>query len=465
MKKILSSLLAGVMACVLAVACFACNAGDQSDNKTEYFNEYNMYLVYAASENITPLDYKTWLATVKGEKGDKGEDGKSAYQIWLDNGNTGSESDFLEWLRASGVKGKSAYETFKEYYPDYKGTEQEWITAVASGDKCSLFGHSFDDGVITKEPTKGEDGVKTYTCKICKITKTEVIPKIEVAEAEIYEVEGKKYVNYGSYPQTHVSNSALIEELNKLIETNEKGYYAYNGKEYAKITAKPYRTVESSSDKYGNPVYCTYSDGTKLYSDKTEWFVVEPIKWRILEENEGSVKVVSTMILDSSCYYVNEYYRNIDGVDIAPNNYKYSTLRGFLNNGFYNAAFTTAQQNAILITDVDNSVNTTGYSSNQYACENTQDKVFALSYSEAFNSSYFASNAERQLKVTDYAKAIGAWFGTDDYKNVGSWWLRSPYYRYDNFAYLVRGGGSIAYGDGVGETYYGVVPALQISLG
>ena len=531
MKRILSCLLAGVMACVLAVACFACNAEKPGNNKTEYFNEYNMYLVYAASENITPLDYKTWLATVKGEKGDKGEDGKSAYQIWLDNGNTGShadflewlkgeqgapgkdgqngvdgkdgangkdgingvdgkdgvngkdgadgksayqvwldngntgsESDFLEWLRASGVKGKSAYETFKEYYPDYKGTEQEWISAVASGDKCALFGHSFDDGVVTKEPTKGEDGVKTYTCKICNFTKTEVIPKIEVAEAEIYEVDGKKYVNYGSYPQTHVSDAALIEELNKLTETNEKGYYTYNGKEYAKIAAKPYQSG-SYNDKYGNTVYYTYSDGARLYNNKTEWFMVEPIKWRVLEENEGSVKVVSTMILDRSRYYVNTYYRNIDGVDIAPNNYKYSTLREFLNNGFYNAAFTTAQQNTILLTEVDNSASSTGNSSNQYACENTQDKVFALSYSEAFNnSSYFANNAERQLKVTDYAKATGAWFGTGDYENVGWWWLRSPYNDDGNYAYGVDGHGN-RNRNRVYDTSLGVVPALQISLG
>lgn len=489
MKKILSSLLAGVVACVLVVACFACNTGNPGDNKTEYFNEYNMYLVYAASENITPLDYQTWLATVKGEKGDKGEDGKSAYQIWIDNGHTGTQADFLEWLKGeqgapgkdgidgvdgkdgapgkdgiNGASGKSAYEIFKEYYPDYKGTEQEWITAVASGDKCALFGHSFDDGVVTKEPTKGEDGVKTYTCKICKTTKTQVIPpKIEVAEAEIYEVEGKKYVNYGSYPQTHVSDSALIEELNKLTETNERGYFAYNGKEYAKITATPYSNG-SYTDKYGNTVYYTYSDGTRLYNYKTEWFVVEPIKWRVLEENDGSVKVVSTMILDRSCYYVDTYYRNIDGADIAPNNYKYSTLREFLNNGFYNSAFTTAQQNAILITDVDNSASTTGSSTNKYACENTRDKVFVLSYKEAFNSSYFASNAERQLKVTDYAKATGAFFDTGDYENIGFWWLRSPYYYFDDNACYVYLDGYY-YFSSVYHTSFGVVPALQISLG
>lgn len=498
MKRILSSLLAGVMACVLAVACFACNAGDQSDNKTEYFNEYNMYLVYAASENITPLDYQTWLATVKGEKGDKGEDGKSAYQIWLDNGNTGSQADFLEWLKGEqgapgkdgingvdgkdgangkdgingvdGDDGKSAYETFKEYYPDYKGTEQEWITAVASGDKCALFGHSFDEGVITKQPSKGEDGIKTYTCKICNITKTEVIPKTETVDAEIYEVDGKKYLNFGSYPQTHVSNSALIEELNKLTETNERGYYAYKGKEYAKITATPYKhEYDSYINKYGETVYFNaYSDGIKLTSNTIEWFVVEPVKWRVLEESDGSVKVITSVILDVSCYYVDDkYYRKIDGADIAPNNYKYSTLREFLNNNFYNAAFTAVQKSFILSTEVDNSAGTTGTYPNPFACENTSDKIFALSYSEAFNSSYLANNAERRFKVTDYAKGRGVYFsfGMEELDNCGFWWLRSPYCSgIDGVKFVYYNGGSSS-NNSVTCDYAGVVPALQISLG
>ena len=30
-----------------------------------------------------------------------GADGKSAYQIWLDNGHTGSEADFLDWLKGT----------------------------------------------------------------------------------------------------------------------------------------------------------------------------------------------------------------------------------------------------------------------------------------------------------------------------------------------------------------------------
>lgn len=43
----------------------------------------------------------------KGDKGDKGDDGKSAYQIWLDNGHTGTEQDFLAWLKGeTGEQGQ-----------------------------------------------------------------------------------------------------------------------------------------------------------------------------------------------------------------------------------------------------------------------------------------------------------------------------------------------------------------------
>ena len=39
--------------------------------------------------------------------------------------------------------------------------------------------HNWDNGVITTEPTTTKEGVKTYTCKNCKKTRTESIPKLE----------------------------------------------------------------------------------------------------------------------------------------------------------------------------------------------------------------------------------------------------------------------------------------------
>jgi hypothetical protein len=38
-----------------------------------------------------------------GEQGPRGGHGKSAYQIWLDQGNTGTEADFMETIGAVGA--------------------------------------------------------------------------------------------------------------------------------------------------------------------------------------------------------------------------------------------------------------------------------------------------------------------------------------------------------------------------
>lgn len=49
-------------------------------------------------------------------------------------------------------------------------------TKLESGTVINKLGHTWDNGVITKEATETKEGVKTYTCKTCGETKTESIP-------------------------------------------------------------------------------------------------------------------------------------------------------------------------------------------------------------------------------------------------------------------------------------------------
>lgn len=49
-------------------------------------------------------------------------------------------------------------------------------TKLESGTVVNKLSHTWDNGVITKEATGTEEGVKTYTCKTCGETKTEKIP-------------------------------------------------------------------------------------------------------------------------------------------------------------------------------------------------------------------------------------------------------------------------------------------------
>lgn len=49
---------------------------------------------------------------------------------------------------------------------------------IEQGKTISAKGHSWNDGVVTLEPTVDSEGVKTYTCTVCQTTKTESIDKL-----------------------------------------------------------------------------------------------------------------------------------------------------------------------------------------------------------------------------------------------------------------------------------------------
>ena len=201
------------------------------------------------------------------------------------------------------------------------------------------------------------------------------------------------------------------------------------------------------------------------------WFKYEPIEWRILEQKDGTALLMANIILDSQQYYhtASGTTRTVNGKTVYENNYKESDIRKWLTETFYETAFDEYAQQIIETTAVDNSASTTASSSNKYACENTEDKVFLLSWKEilntsyGFSSSYSTYDTARQLKSTDYAKSQGVYVHTS-YGGTGWWWLRSPnlYYSYD--AYYVGIDGDADYSSYVHDAGGGVVPALRIRL-
>ena len=90
--------------CVVAAAfcLYGCAAGkDGADGKSAY----EIWLEEGHSGSKS--DFLEWLKGDKGQDGENGSDGKSAYQIWLDNGFEGTEADFLDWLKnQSGSSGE-----------------------------------------------------------------------------------------------------------------------------------------------------------------------------------------------------------------------------------------------------------------------------------------------------------------------------------------------------------------------
>lgn len=227
-------------------------------------------------------------------------------------------------------------------------------------------------------------------------------------EPKIYENSGK--ILYGLYPQTVVDDETTIMELNELTTTESNGWYLYEGTYYVKQVADP----DERSFKFSNGEYIEYGN--------TYWFKCEPIVWRILANDNGEYFILSEMLLDTHYYHNSIDDRTIYGETIYANNYEHSDIRAWLNNDFYNSAFSLNDEH-ILVTEVDNSASTTESSSNSFACDNTFDKVFLLSYQDYKNSDYgFNSGSDRQAKLTDYALARCA----SQYGEHGVYWTRSP---------------------------------------
>lgn len=148
-----------------------------------------------------------------------------------------------------------------------------------------------------------------------------------------------------------------------------------------------------------------------------------PIEWMILDHNGQRALVVSKYGLDAQPY-------NITG-DAAT--WETCTLRTWLNGTFYNKAFSSAEQTAILTTNVDNSKKQCYGGWDTSGGNDTQDKVFLLSYAEA--NKYFgvtydnSNNMKSRVAPTAYAIAQGAYIDSDDKAdddNDIGWWLRSP---------------------------------------
>lgn len=98
----------------------------------------------------------------KGDKGDKGPQGeqglpgKSAYQVAVDSGFKGSESEWLESLKSKAV-GEDAYHIAVDN--GFKGTEKEWLESL-KGKDSTVPGPKGDKGETGPQGLQGVQGVQ-----------------------------------------------------------------------------------------------------------------------------------------------------------------------------------------------------------------------------------------------------------------------------------------------------------------
>jgi uncharacterized repeat protein (TIGR02543 family) len=297
-------------------------------------------------------------------------------------------------------------------------------------------------------------------------------------------IKGGTYY-FGTYPQSKVTDATLLSTLNAASGTlpnsansqawTDYGYYI-NGSVSSYMW---YIDVPNATDEYRGVYFTSYRQYFTHYTSSTShswqddngyttssvyWFKYEPITWRVLDVQSNRAFLMADLVLDSQDYHYSTSNRTIGGSTVWANNYKESHIRSWLNDNFYNTAFTAEEKARIQTTTVDNSAASTGYSTNSYACANTSDKVFLLSYAEAKSATYgLSTDASRQLQPSAYAQSQGVF--TDNTNGNSDWWLRSPYSSIIDYARIVNSGGYAgSRGVKVNGTCYGVVPALWISL-
>lgn len=254
------------------------------------------------------------------------------------------------------------------------------------------------------------------------------------------------YIEFGSWPQTRAAGDVLVDQSEPL--------------------------------SVGAFVYCKGSDGALYARLGQDWFKVEPITWRVLEDKKDSRLLLSENILACGPYYDDAgSERTLGGKKVFSNNYMRSRVRAWLNETFLQTAFSQEEQALIETALVENGERSTNPDTkgglwnggkNIYACEDTRDKVFLLSEREATKSAFgfgvydsYGAGSARIRKPTDFAKEQGV---RQDETGLygGWWWLRSPSYSFDDSARGVTDFGYACDLDKVSAAGGGIVPAIRL---
>lgn len=302
-------------------------------------------------------------------------------------------------------------------------------------------------------------------------------------------------VTFGWYPQTRVTHSAIVNKLNvQSAKWNSYGYYTGTGSntdgnmfpsdymEYTdvRVDGKMYRGVRFSQYRPFNTGL--FSSENNTFQDEngynqlnnTYWFEWEELQWRVLDTASGLVMcetIIDSQPYNSFLYYgigANDeeaYWGDANKAHYA-NNYEKSSVRQWLNNDFYNTAFSSLQRELIVSTELDNSAYSTSYS--VYDSATTTDKIYLLSYSDVTNTAYgfdseiYSYDTARQAQGSDYAKCQGLYVdATDGYSR---WWQRTAGDRSHFARYIDYDGVINDDRTGTGNTNIGVRPALNLDL-
>lgn len=206
-----------------------------------------------------------------------------------------------------------------------------------------------------------------------------------------------------------------------------------------------------------------YNQGVISLSPKT--FSVDPIKWRVLENESGNLFLLSDRILDQSEYnpvnkeitWEKSSIRSwLNGYDLSEND----SAQDYTNYSFKKDAFTNVEYKTIATTTVTNDTS-----------NDTQDKIFLLSIEEVTKTAYgfsssYSNDGNRIATNTPYVAAGGRLNhpGTLGSDQPDCWWLRSLGSSSDRALFVSPNGSINGTGSEVNLISVFVRPALNLDL-
>ncbi len=297
------------------------------------------------------------------------------------------------------------------------------------------------------------------------------------AEAKTYKVGD--VIRFGNFPQTEVTDASLRSKLYAVQKVwHSYDYYSGAGgtaswddgkmkpsdyMQYADFIYQAkagapkevYRAVQFSlyrpyySGGVANP---TSNNGTGFAQNTVYYYKYEPLEWIVLNPSAGLL--LSKKVLDSQAYQ--NYVKK--GSSTPANNYPTSSLHTYLNDSFFNTAFTAEQRNAISTVTYD----CTPYNGSS---KSVKAKVTVLSYNDCktaaygFQSTTNASASRMANDITDYARIQGISLTN----GKADWWLRTANNGAAAQASFVGYTGNLSYAGTVNMNNKGVRPVITLS--
>ena len=167
----------------------------------------------------------------------------------------------------------------------------------------------------------------------------------------------------------------------------------------------------------------------------------EPIEWQVLAIEDGNAMMISRWILDKAAYS--------DGR--ATTSWVRSSLRAWLNDGFYNTAFTDEEKQKLVAKELSTRYEKHGKTADPVTLIGTDDALHLMQGMET-----------RKAYPTEYAKAQGI-YKSEKYHPSTHYWTRNPSFAaWYKASFIAASGGVMKCGGSASAPNYGVRPVIYV---